>query len=422
METGRDTRVSRRGFLTAAGATAAAVGAPGALASVAGAHGRGGYDRGRPDPARPHQHPAVHPARPARDRSRGDSACLERIGYRRVEHAGFVGRTVTEFKAALDAAGLRATSGHVLIPQPFNAAAWEASLQDALTLRSIFIVHPFFGITSGGRGDARLRHLCRVAHPQPRRSDGAARRAAARVPNHNWEFFVSPTTVADRVRRPHRGDRPRYVHFELHLFWSWRARRPVDILHRIDGRVRQYHVKDLDQAGLRGPGPGPDRLRADLPDPGGRRVHRRARRRGLAAADGRRPHDRPGGLRVPGEPQPPQAQIGAAGRGRSRAGALWESPIGSCPALVSTIDSRAGRLTSNRFEPAGAEVRAPLVSGLGGDSRVSASAGRLRLRDGRSVIRDAERSCAHGGASLRPVPAPTARSRQDPRCFRTGSW
>ena len=31
---------------------------------------------------------------------------------------------------------------------------------------------------------------------------------------------------------------------------SWRgAHDPVDILRRIDGRVRQYHVKDLNQAG-----------------------------------------------------------------------------------------------------------------------------------------------------------------------------
>jgi hypothetical protein len=76
----------------------------------------------------------------------GTLNALRAIGYRRVEHAGFVGRTVTQFKAALDAAGLRASSGHVLIPQPFNEAAWNASLQDALTLQSRFIVHPFFGI------------------------------------------------------------------------------------------------------------------------------------------------------------------------------------------------------------------------------------------------------------------------------------
>jgi sugar phosphate isomerase/epimerase len=56
--------------------------------------------------------------------------------------------------------------------------------------------------------------------------------------------------VDDGVRRAHRGDGPCYVHFELDLFWSWRGTTdPVDVLRRIDGRVRQYHVNDPNQAG-----------------------------------------------------------------------------------------------------------------------------------------------------------------------------
>ena len=35
------------------------------------------------------------------------------------------------------------------IPQPFDAAAWNASLQDARILGSAYIVHPFFGIDFG---------------------------------------------------------------------------------------------------------------------------------------------------------------------------------------------------------------------------------------------------------------------------------
>jgi hypothetical protein len=76
----------------------------------------------------------------------GTLATLAEIGYTRVEHAGFLGRTVTQFKAALDTAGLRASSGHIQIPQPFDPVAWAASLADATTLGSRFIVHPFFGI------------------------------------------------------------------------------------------------------------------------------------------------------------------------------------------------------------------------------------------------------------------------------------
>src|SRR5690242_8038730 len=75
---------------------------------------------------------------------------LAEIGYTRVEHAGFVGRTAAQFRAALDAAGLRATSGHVGIPQPFNASTWQAALEDARIVGNKYIVHPYFGTDANG--------------------------------------------------------------------------------------------------------------------------------------------------------------------------------------------------------------------------------------------------------------------------------
>jgi sugar phosphate isomerase/epimerase len=255
METRHDTRVSRRRFLAAASATAAAVGASGAAAAAAGAHeGGGGYGR--------------RPVRIPRDRIsiqlytlrnqlaidfEGTLRALAAIGYRRVEHAGFVGRSVTEFKAALDAAGLRATSGHVGIPQPFNEAAWNASLQDALVLGSRFIVVPFFGINFGTGEVVRDSATWTAFAHDLNRAGQMARRVGLRLGyhNHNWEFFRltdDPSRTAFDVLIEETD--PRYVHFQLDLFWTWRgAHDPVDILERIDGRVRQYHVKDMNQAG-----------------------------------------------------------------------------------------------------------------------------------------------------------------------------
>src|SRR5687768_13485224 len=88
---------------------------------------------------------------------------LRAIGYTRVEHAGFVGRTAAQFRAALDTAGLRATSGHVGIPQPFDAATWQAALADAHTVGSRYIVHPFFGVNDAGpiRDSATYRAFAR---------------------------------------------------------------------------------------------------------------------------------------------------------------------------------------------------------------------------------------------------------------------
>ena len=253
MGKGPDTQtVSRRRFLATAGATAAAVGAPGAFASVAGGHGGHGHPGDRIPPERISIQLFTLRDQLAID-LQGTLNALAEIGYLRVEHAGFVGRTVTQFKAALDAAGLRATSGHVLIPQPFNATAWNASLQDALTLRSKFIVHPFFGINFGTGAVTRDSATWTAFAHDLNRAGQMARRVGLRLGyhNHNWEFFRltdDPSRTAFDVLIEETDSR--YVHFELDLFWSWRgANDPVDLLRRLDGRVRQYHVKDLNQAG-----------------------------------------------------------------------------------------------------------------------------------------------------------------------------
>ncbi len=264
MGTGRDngtagnaTHVNRRRFLTAA--TVAAVGAQGApasLASAAPAHGDRGSGHGRGRGRIPRERISIQ-LYTLRDQLaidlQGTLDALGDIGYRRVEHAGFVGRTATQFKAALDAAGLRATSGHVGIPQPFDAAAWSASLQDALTLQSRYIVHPAFGTNFGTGEVVRDRATWTAFARDLNRAGRMARAAGLRLGyhNHNWEFFRltdDPSRTAFDVLAEET-DR-RYVHFQLDLFWAWRgAHDPVDIVRRLENRVRQYHVKDLNQAG-----------------------------------------------------------------------------------------------------------------------------------------------------------------------------
>jgi sugar phosphate isomerase/epimerase len=183
----------------------------------------------------------------------GTLATLAAIGYRRVEHAGFVGRTAAEFKAALDAVGIWASSGHVGIPQPFNATAWSASLRDARILGSRYIVNPVFGIDFSTGEVVRDRATWTAFAHDLNRAGRMAREAGLRLGyhNHNWEFFRltdDPSRTGYDVLIEETD--PRYVHFEMDLFWVTRgARDPVDLLRRLDGRVRQYHVKDMNQAG-----------------------------------------------------------------------------------------------------------------------------------------------------------------------------
>jgi sugar phosphate isomerase/epimerase len=248
-------RLSRRGFLRATVTTAAVVGTTSALAGPAFAREEAsGQGRGR------HRVPPDQISiqlYTLRDQLaidlEGTLAALSAIGYTKVEHAGFVGRTVEEFKAALDAAGLRSSSGHVQIPQPFDPAAWSVSLDDANTLGSRYIVHPFFGIDFATGEVTRTTAPWRAFARDLNRAGRMARDAGLKLGyhNHNWEFFRltdNPSRTAYDVLTEVTD--PDVVHLELDLFWAVRgARDPVDLIKQNKGRVLQYHVKDMNQAG-----------------------------------------------------------------------------------------------------------------------------------------------------------------------------
>ncbi|HEX3207441.1 MAG TPA: sugar phosphate isomerase/epimerase [Propionibacteriaceae bacterium] len=254
--TGREelARLSRRGFLRTAAATAAVVGASGALAAPALADDASTRGSGR------HRVPPNQISIQLftlRDQLaidfEGTIATLAEIGYTRVEHAGFVGRTVQEFKAVLDANGIRSSSGHVQIPQPFDPTAWTASLADADVLGSRYIVHPFFGIDFGTGEVVRTTAPWRAFARDLNRAGRMARAAGIKLGyhNHNWEFFRltdDPSRTAYDVLTEVTD--PDLVHLELDLFWATRgARDPVDLIRQNRGRVLQYHVKDMNQAG-----------------------------------------------------------------------------------------------------------------------------------------------------------------------------
>jgi sugar phosphate isomerase/epimerase len=247
--------VDRRGFLRGVAATAA-VAAMGARAAVATPALADEGRRGRSKDRIPLDQISIQ-LFTLRDQLaidfEGTLAALHAIGYTRVEHAGFVGRTVAEFKAALDTNDLVSTSGHVLVPQPFNPAAWSASLADANTLGSTYIVHPFFGINFATgevtRTTAPWQAFARDLNRAGRMAEDAGLKLGYH--NHNWEFFRltdDPSRTAFDVLADETD--PDLVHLELDLFWATRgARDPVDLIKQNKRRILQYHVKDMNQAG-----------------------------------------------------------------------------------------------------------------------------------------------------------------------------
>jgi sugar phosphate isomerase/epimerase len=181
----------------------------------------------------------------------GSLAELHRIGYTRIEHAGFVGRTAAQFRAALDGAGIRATSGHVAIPQPFDASVWERALEDANVVGNRYIVHPFFGIdaTTGQpiRDGAKYRAMARDLN----RAGALARRAGIDFGyhNHNLEFLRQDGGSRTGYDILTSETDPGLVHLEVDLFWAWVGTAdPVDLIAAHRGRIHQVHVKDLNTA------------------------------------------------------------------------------------------------------------------------------------------------------------------------------
>ncbi|MGW3604061.1 sugar phosphate isomerase/epimerase family protein [Micromonospora sp. NPDC005161] len=242
--------VSRRGLLRAATVSAAALGTAGLLAGPAAAT-PAGHTHGRRRVPVDRISIQLYTVRDqlAADLP-GTLTALRRIGYRRVEHAGFVGRTAAQFRAALDEAGLRSTSGHTGIPQPFDAATWERALADANILGCKKIVHPYFGRDAEGRpirDPAVYRALARDLNQAGR----LAERAGLDFGYHNHQLeFVPLTDGSTGFDILTRQTDPRLVHFELDLYWTWRgAHDPVDVIRANRGRIRQVHVKDLDVEG-----------------------------------------------------------------------------------------------------------------------------------------------------------------------------
>jgi sugar phosphate isomerase/epimerase len=113
------------------------------------------------------------------------------------------------------------------LPQPFDPAAWSASLADANVLGSRYIVHPFFGINFGTGEVTRTTAPWRAFARDLNRAGRMARDAGLKLGyhNHNWEFFRltdNPAQTAYDVLTEVTD--PDLVHLELDLFWATRGR------------------------------------------------------------------------------------------------------------------------------------------------------------------------------------------------------
>lgn len=252
---------SRRGLLRgavagAAGATALAAGSP-ALAAKPSSHpGKGhGHAHGR------------HKGVPTdlisiqlytlRSKMTNDAEIqlmldqLAKYGYERVERAGLYSYTAAQFKAALDARDIWASSSHDGISTTNNVldpAKLNKKLDDAQTFRQKYINVPY--LNSPNKSDWQLWA------EQMNTEAAVARKRGLRYGYHNHahEFtitFEDGTTPWDVLTNELD---PKLVHFEIDLYWAYTggvntgAADPlqfaIDVIQSSPLAVRQYHVKD----------------------------------------------------------------------------------------------------------------------------------------------------------------------------------
>jgi sugar phosphate isomerase/epimerase len=182
---------------------------------------------------------------------------LVQIGYARVEHAGFHGRDAATFRERLDAAGLASTSGHQSLPWPWDELRWRRTVDAAYTVgqRSIVEPLPMFALPGMAMTDlARLSPSVVWGRFAESLNEAAtiAKVYGIDVGYHNHDVEFRPLGVGSETAYDIllAETDPELVHFELDLYWAWKAEvDPVELLDAHPSRFRKLHVKDMDADG-----------------------------------------------------------------------------------------------------------------------------------------------------------------------------
>lgn len=246
--------LSRRSLIRGAAAGAAALGVGGALAapaSAAASSGRGHGGRRVPADKISIQ---LYTLRSVMTGAGVDETLtrLARIGYDRVELAGLYGRTATDIRSVLNRLGIRSNSSHDGLSSTF--AALETKFDNAETLGVRYLNVPYLASDKLSDWQAWADQINNEA--------AAAKRRGFRYGYHNHahEFTtdlgggVTPWDVFMRELDPD------YVHLEVDLYWAVTGGVnlgmssddaidfAIDVIDRSPLEVRQYHVKDRNEA------------------------------------------------------------------------------------------------------------------------------------------------------------------------------
>ncbi|AOS63413.1 sugar phosphate isomerase/epimerase family protein [Actinoalloteichus hymeniacidonis] len=231
---------SRRGFLRLAVGSAVAVGASGLIAPNAVAAAAPGGNRPVP---REHIGIQLYTVRSLMESDpQGTLNRLGEIGYATVGVSGLYGHSPQEFRAMLDAAGLRAVLTHLSLDA--IRGDWQQALVDAHVLGVQSVVVP--SLPSDLQNPAGYRQVAKEFNEAGR----AARRSGLRFLYHNHGFdfaTVDGQILYDILLQE---TKRQWVNFEIDLYWAVEGGYdPVDYFRRYPGRFPVFHVKDMAEDG-----------------------------------------------------------------------------------------------------------------------------------------------------------------------------
>ena len=186
---------------------------------------------------------------------KGVLAQVAKAGFTEVETFGFspkdnafFGTSVQDFKAILDANGLKATSNHF----DFNHYIKTGDLSDlqayisaAKTLGSEYVVIPWISPDLRGTSADDYKKLAAGVNKVAQECHAAGLKLAYH--NHDFEFTKFGDTNGYEILLNETD--PKLVDFELDLYWAVRAgHNPLDLFKQHPGRFTMWHVKDMDKA------------------------------------------------------------------------------------------------------------------------------------------------------------------------------
>ncbi|WP_293310322.1 sugar phosphate isomerase/epimerase family protein [Pedobacter sp. UBA5917] len=184
---------------------------------------------------------------------KGTIAKVAKAGFKEVETYGFSikdqfwGLTPKEFKALLDANGLKAPSGHYGLGTYLadgNTTELKAAIAAAKVLGSEYVTIPWLDESIRKNADDYKKIAVRINE-----AGKLAKAAGIRLAyhNHNFEFEKQGNTTGYEILL--KGTDKKFVDFELDLYWVVRSGNdPIKLFKENPGRFTMWHVKDMDKA------------------------------------------------------------------------------------------------------------------------------------------------------------------------------